>query len=254
MLTNQIISELSKSFDPKLAKDLVDEFLELRKDLQTSTLSRASAGKFVETVVQILEFLETGVYSVSPNVDAYLKGLESRTSTLNDDLRISLSRIARATYTLRNKRNILHKGLIDPNIYDLRFIFSSGQWILTEFIRQYVTSDIHKAGEIVEFIQLPVGSIIEHIDGRKIIHADLSVKEEILVTLYSYYPEKLTIVELCQSLDRRVKNSVYKGVKSLWDEKLVHEKSKGFMLSQPGFAKAQEILKNNSLGVPVSPP
>jgi hypothetical protein len=157
-----------------------------------------------------------------------------------------LSRVARATYTLRNKRNILHKGQIDPNIYDLRFIYSCAQWIFTEFIRQYVTSDIHKAGEIVEFIQLPVSSIIESIDDRKIIHADLSVKDEILVALYGFYPEKISIVELCKSLDRRVKNSVYKGIKSLWEEKLVHEKNKSYTLSQSGFIKAQEILKSVS--------
>src|SRR5689334_15067916 len=110
MLPDEIISEFKKAFDEQLAKDLLKEFLELKKDYQTGTLSRASVGKFIETVVQILEFLEIGSYSEQPSVDNYLKNLESRQTSFSDDLKICLSRIARATYTLRNKRNILHKG------------------------------------------------------------------------------------------------------------------------------------------------
>lgn len=246
MKPNEIVTELSKSFPPELAKDLVKEFLELRKDLQTQTLSRASAGKFVETIVQILEFLEHGSYSTPPSVDAYLKGLESRASSLNDDLRITLSRIARATYTLRNKRNILHKGQVDTNVYDLKFIYSCAQWALTELIRQFITSDINKAGEIVEFIQLPVNSIVESIDGRKIIHAVLSAKEEILVLLYSSYPQRLSKTEIKQSLDRLSDSSIYKGLKNLWGSKLVHENSGVYTLSQKGFSEAESILKKVS--------
>lgn len=246
MKTDDIIIELSKSIPPVLAIDLVKEFMELRKDLQTLTLSRASAGKFIETTVQILEFIETGNYSTVPSVDAYLKNLESRSTSLNDDLKITLSRIARATYTLRNKRNILHKGLVDANVYDLKYINSCAQWILTELVRQYITNDIHKAGEIIEFIQLPVSTVIESIDGRKIIHANLSVKEEILIVLYSIYPERISERKLNVSLDRRAKNSVYKALRSLWDDKRVHENAKLYTLTQAGFLQAQEILKRVS--------
>jgi len=246
MKIDEIIIDLSKSFPPILANDLVKEFVELRKDLQTLTLNRASAGKFIETVVQILEYLETNNYSVQPSVDGYLKNLESRSTSLNDDLKISLRRIARATYTLRNKRNILHKGQVDTNIYDLKFVYSCAQWILTEFVRQFITNDIHKAGEIVEFIQLPVNSIIESIDDRKIVHAKLSVKEEILLVLFSFYPERLTELEINKSLDRRAKTSIYKGLKDLWKEKLIHTNAKLHTLTQTGFVEAQEIMKRLS--------
>jgi hypothetical protein len=246
MKIKDIVIEFSKSFPHILATDLVKEFVELRKDLQTLTLNRASAGKFIETTVQILEHLETGSYSVQPSVDSYLKNLESRATSLNDDLKITLSRIGRATYTLRNKRNILHKGQVDTNIYDLKFIYSCAQWILTEFIRQFITNDIHKAGEIVEFIQLPVNSLIESIDDRKIIHANLSVKEEMLLVLYSFYPQRLTELEINKSLDRRAKISIYKGLKSLWQEKLVHTNEKLHILTQTGFLEAQEIMKRLS--------
>lgn len=243
MNSSEIVNELSKSIPQSLAFDLVKEFLELRQDVQTETLSRASGGKFIETVVQILELLETGRFSTHPSVDAYLKGLESRSTSLNDDLRITLSRIARATYTLRNKRNILHKGQIDTNVYDLKFTYSCCQWILTELIRQLVVTDIHTAGEIVEYIQLPVSSIIESIDGRKIVHAKLTVKQEILIVLYSFYPNRVSQTEIKKSLDRRAESSVYKVIKALWNDKLVHNNRNELILTQTGFLVAQKILK-----------
>jgi hypothetical protein len=43
MKSDDIIIELSKAFPTVLATDLVKEFVELRKDLQTLTLNRASA-------------------------------------------------------------------------------------------------------------------------------------------------------------------------------------------------------------------
>lgn len=242
MKAEDIIAELSKTLPQNLSKDLISDFLELRKDVQTQTLSRASAGKLVETTVQCLEFLESGSYSSPPAVDAYLKNLESRPTILNDDLKIVLSRIARSIYTLRNKRNIVHKGNIDANLYDLKYIYSSTQWILTEFIRQHVTGDIHKAGRIVEFIQLPVSSIIESTDGRKIIHAKLPVKEEVLLVLYSYYPTRVSELEISKSIDRRPRNSVYKAIGALWDEKLIHENDKLYALTQTGFTKSEIII------------
>ncbi len=116
MKVDDLVAELSKYLDGILANDLVKEFVAIRNDCKTGTLGRSSVGKFVETTVQVLQFLEARSYEGNPKVDCYLRELESRPSALNDDLKIALARIARSTYTLRNKRNIAHKGLVDPNI------------------------------------------------------------------------------------------------------------------------------------------
>jgi len=238
-----IIAELSKSLDPKLAKDIVSEFMELKRDYQSMTLSRASLGKFTETVVQILEFIENGSFSTPPSVDSYLKGLESRSSTLNDDLRICTSRIARSVYTLRNKRNILHKGKIDVNMYDLKYAFSAAQWILTELVKEFITADINKAGEIVDFIQIPVSQIVESIGGRKIIHIQCSVEQEILILLNSEYPKYATSGDIQKSLDRRAKSSISNSLKKMWKAKLIHQDSSGYILTQNGLKKFSETIK-----------
>ena len=123
MNSKDLITELAKQIDSKLAKDLVNDFIALRDDCKTGMMGRASVGKFVESVVQLLQFLENGSYDNKPSVDSYLRNLESRPTSFDDDLRIVCARVARAAYTLRNKRKIAHKGTVDPNIYDLRYVF-----------------------------------------------------------------------------------------------------------------------------------
>jgi hypothetical protein len=243
MQPNEIVAEFKKVFDEKLANDLINEFLELKKDYQTGTLSRASAGKFIETVVQILEHLETGSYTAQPAVDNYLKNLESRQTSLIDDLKICLARIARATYTLRNKRNILHKGVVDPNLYDLGFIYSSAQWILTEFVKEYITSDIHKAGEIIQFIQIPVSKYFEKLNDLVLIHANCTVPQEFALVLYSAYPGYLSYSQIQASLERRSKPAISNALKKLWELKQIHKDDNGYKLTQAGFVYAQEILR-----------
>jgi hypothetical protein len=243
MTSQEISIEFEKVFGKKLAEDLLGEFIQLKIDVQTKTLSRASAGKFIETIVQILEFLETGNYSAQPSVDSYLKNLESRTTILSDDLKICVARVSRSVYTLRNKRNILHKGSIDPNLFDLKYIYSAAQWLMTELVRLFVTSDLLKAQEIIEFIQVPVNHFAEKINKRTLILAKCSVPEEIFLLLYTIYPDYLKQTEINQSLDRRSKSSISNSLKDLWKKKLIHKDESGFKLTQLGFISAKELLK-----------
>ena len=89
----------------------------------------------METVVQVLEYLETGTYTNKPNVDGFLREADNKAASLDDGLRICAARIARAMYSLRSKRSIAHKGDIDPSSYDLRFLLGGAQWILAELVR-----------------------------------------------------------------------------------------------------------------------
>ena len=108
-----------------LADDLADHFVEIRRDVAPSTLGRASPGKFVESVVQSHQAFErNGSYDAQPNVDLYLRGLESRQSSLPDGLRICASKLARAMYALRSKRTIVHKADVDPSGYDLHLLYA----------------------------------------------------------------------------------------------------------------------------------
>lgn len=231
---------LGAGIPPALAHDLVDEFLEIRRDVATRTLGRATPGKFVETVVQILQVLENnGNYEQQPNVDAYLRGLESRTSTLSDGLRICASRLARAMYALRSKRSIVHKGAVDTSAYDLRLLHAGAQWMIAELLA--LTNDISgaDAATLVEQVQLPVSELVEAIDGRQIVHGDMTVREEALVVLMGYYPHAVSPVDVVRSIDRRPPGSVRKALGILWKDKLLHRAAdKGVVLTERGLGTA----------------
>ena len=148
-----LVQGLAKKLPNQLVEDLISEFLSLRTECVGQILSKSTIGKFIETTVQILQFLDSGTYDKKPNVDEYLRVLESRSVNLNDDLKICCSRVARGCYSLRNKRSICHKGSIDPNMVDLKYLYSGAQWILAELVRQLMTGDMDEAKKMIDFFK-----------------------------------------------------------------------------------------------------
>jgi hypothetical protein len=210
-------------------------------------LGRGSPGKFVETVVQALQFLEKGTYDIRPDVDAYLRTVESRKSGVDDGLRICAARISRAMYALRSKRGIVHKSAIDPSYYDLRFLYAGAQWTLAELIASTHSIDPAEAGRLVEQIELPVGELVEVLHGQRVVHAKVAIPNEILLLLLSTDPDGLTTSEVEKSLERRSAGSVRNGLSRLWKEKLVQRVSGRYVLTDPGRRKALEVASANGV-------
>jgi hypothetical protein len=234
---------LAARLPPALAADLVSQFLQIRQDVASKTLSRSAPGKFVESMVQALQHLERGAHDSHPSVDDYLKNLESRSSGLSDGLRICASCVARAMYTLRNKRNILHKGEVDPNEFDLRFLFSGAQWLMAELVRQFSGTTMQQAGALIEQIQTPVGALVEDIGIKRLVHGKLSAKDEILVLLHSHYPNGVRLPVIVSSMDRRSSDAVKKAVRELWAAKLVEgSATTDYRLTAPGLKRAMAVI------------
>ncbi len=248
--SDELIQNLSTKLPDELAKDLVNSFIQLRHDTATETLEKSSPGKFVETVVQVLQFLDESKYDKSPKVDNYLKNLESQSTNLPDDLRITLARVARASYTLRNKRSIAHKGEVDPNIYDLRFLFSASQWILSELIRQVLSKDMKTAGKIIELIQTTISPIVEDFGGRRLVLKVGTAEEELLTLLFHYFPEYVSVSQINIDMNRRAKSTVSNVLSSAYRKRYIEgNRQKGFKLTAIGYSVAmssmQKAVKND---------
>ena len=166
MDAKRLTSALSGFIGPKLAGELVADFIKISQDLATKTLERASPGKFVETFVQCLQQIANGSYDQKPNVDDYLNKKAELESNLPDDLRICAARIARAMNTLRNKRNVAHKGQIDPNTVDLAFAHHGSSWIMAELLRNATGLSMQEAGELITLVHAPVGSLSKKLTER----------------------------------------------------------------------------------------
>jgi hypothetical protein len=240
----EVVALLAQTIDRSLAQEVVGQFMLLRQDVLTNTLGRASPGKFVETLVQILQYLESGQYQQKPNVDEYLRQLDSRPSTLHDGLRICASRVARAMYTLRSKRNIAHLGDVDPNTFDLGYLLQSAQWVLAELVRSTSKLSMQETGTIVALIHAPVGGLVEDFGTRKLVTAALPARDEALVLLHNRHPDALTLRQMVEFMDRRSPHTVRKTLRALWQSRMLQGDAKaGYRLTAPGFNAAVEVMR-----------
>jgi hypothetical protein len=238
MNKDRLVHALSTLVSNSLSQDLVDGFVAIRQDFATKTLERAAPGKFVETLVQCLQQMVNGTYAAKPDVDAFLRAVESQQG-LEEGLRICTARIARAVYTLRNKRNIAHKGSVDPNSCDLAFINQAAAWIMAELLRCASGVTMEEAGSLIELVQAPVGSLVEEIDGIRMVHAEVSARCELLLLLHSFYPDRVQLAGIVKSMRARSPASVRNRLGEMRNEKLVYGDPKsGFRLTQAGHAAA----------------
>ena len=144
---------------------------------------------------------------------------------------------------LRNKRNIAHKGDVDPNTYDLAFLVSSAQWVMAELLRHCKGISMEEAGRLVAMVQTPPLTLVEEHGSRKLVLAELTVKDEILVILHSMHPEIVGLNRILESMDRRKPSSVRNAVRELWKEKLVQGDAKaGYKLTGTGYARAVAVI------------
>ena len=247
MTPQELIDELKEHLPVELAEDLVNQCMSIRMDVATETLERAAPGKFVETVVQVLQYLENGTYSKSfksGEVEDFLKNTEARPVNLPQDLKIVVTRVSRGMYSLRSKRSIIHKGTIDPNIFDLRYLYSTAQWILSEIIRHVLSTDVATAGKLVEFIQVPASSIVEDFGDKRLVLRAGTALEEFLTLLLHYYPEPVSASQLHRDMDRRASSTVSNIIPAAYRKRLIEgNRSTGYKLTALGYQRALELVK-----------
>ncbi len=236
-------SALRSALEPliggELARDMVRNFLSMRRDLATKTLERSSPGKFVETFVQVLQYMATGAYDQKPAVDDYLASRAESAAAVPDGLRICGARIARSIYTLRNKRSIAHKNEVDPNTFDLKFVHEGAAWIMAELIRTMTGLTMQQAGALIDLVQTPVDFLVEEIDGTRLVHANLPIHGEILVLLHSQHPKSVPVKDILDSLRARSSGSVRNKLSEMRYGKLINGDLKsGYRLTISGHAAA----------------
>jgi hypothetical protein len=243
MKRRRLEGALATTIPADLAVELVSDFLQIRQDYATKTLGRAAPGKFVETLVQCLQHMARGAHEQNPKVDNFLdKQVESETA-LPDGLRVCAARVARSIYTLRNKRNIAHKNGVDPNTFDLAFIHQAAAWIMAELIRNATGITMQEAGTLIELVQAPVGTLVEEIDGTRLVHANVSIRGELLILLHSHHPERVAVADILASMKARSAGSVRNDLTKLRYEKLVHGDGKtGYRLTRTGHDAAVEEI------------
>ncbi len=244
----RLISALSTILPQKLAAELVEDFVKTRQDFSTKTLERSSPGKLVETVVQCFQHLATGKHDEKPDVDKYLDARLENETKVPEDLRICAGRVARSIYTMRNRRNIAHKGKVDSNIFDLAYLHHATSWIVAEFLRQASGISMHEAGALIAQVQAPVSEIVEEIEGVRLVHADVSLEDEIKILLHSHYPNYVELKAIKTSLVGRNQKSLGNKLRELVEEKQVFgNPATGYRLTLTGWKNTETTIRTIAL-------
>lgn len=244
MKKDDLAVALSSLVDAKLADEIAEDFVRLRGDASTRTLSTSSVGKFVESFVQCLQYMATGKWDEKPNVDTYLDKVAENQSAIPEGLRVCAPRMARAMYTLRNKRNIAHKNPVDANSHDLVTAHQCGAWIISEMLREATCLSMEQAGMLVGQVQAPVGVLVEEIEGVRLVHASVSIKEETIILLHSHYPENVAKSQILRTMSARSPKSVGNDLAALVRDKVIFGNPKdGYRLTQEGMVRAVTLVR-----------
>jgi hypothetical protein len=253
MTSRELIVELKKYLPAELAEDLVNEFISIRADVATETLERTAPGKFVETVIQILQHFAGGTYSrsfKSGEVEDFLRNTEARQIGLPQDLKIVVTRVARGMYSLRSKRGIVHKGGVEPNIFDLRYLYAAAQWILCEITCHALSTNIETARSLVEFIQVPASSLVEDFGDKRLVLRAGTAADELLILLWHYYPVPILPSQLHKDMNRRARPTVSNAVTAAYRGRLIEgNREVGYKLTTLGYGRALGLVKEVTMSL-----
>jgi hypothetical protein len=245
-----VFRDLQMHIDPGLVRDLQVYYRTLKTGYIKGDWEKASlnAGKFIETIVRMLQHLtsQDGSFdSGDIRVDRELRKIMNLPKGVVDDsLRLRIPRVALAVYDVRNNRNVAHSDReISPNRIDSYFVVSACDWILAELTRLFLTDNLGELRDaIAQIIERKV-PIAEKIDGDIVIlKPDLTYKDKMLVTLYTEHPQRLTNGQLRDWTKPRHDSYVTQYLRRLEEEGLVHRNQQGSRLTSSGLRYVEEQI------------
>ncbi|HDD44126.1 MAG: hypothetical protein DRO88_12255 [Promethearchaeia archaeon] len=211
------------------------------------------AGKFVEIVTRILEYIT--INSFTPFEDE-LKVSETLRKFENlpkqdfpESIRIMIPRVLYSLYTFRSKRGGAHIKNIDPTHMDAIYITSACDWIIAELIRLYHTQDDREIQNIIESIVEKKVPLLEEFDNDiKILDPTLPVSGKVLAILYKRYPNFVSKKDIDKWVPTKLSSHISTTLRNLDDRGLIYRKDNNIKLTIKGVKYVEEkILKKITL-------
>ena len=110
---------------------------------------------------------------------------------------------------------------------------------MAEMIRNASSITMEEAGALVELVQAPVGTLVEEIDGTRLVHADVSARVKILILLHSSYPNYVAVEDIQTAMNYREATSIRSRLSELRKKGLIFgSRETGYRLTNPGYASA----------------
>lgn len=233
---------------------LIDSYDQMRRKLSIGEYTEAGAyvGNFCENLINILRDVVGEEVEQDVSVHAFVKKSISNgyEEDVSDWVRVTLPRMAQATYELRSKRDTVHTNLEVPvNHADTQTAVRQCTWVLCELLREFgQEDDIDEIATIIEDLSSP---IVPHIDShngtRLITKADLEPKEEILVHLY-YHGSELSADRLTEWIPGKSKNQITGIIGRMKQDREVFYENGSAKLTSKGEMMALDVIDEHLEG------
>ena len=186
-------NELSKKIHPDIVKEILNEYESVCTDFSTENNLNilASSGRFVDMVLAGIRYWYDST-SVNLNTVSFdslyntIIGLPRRKRDSEEDLLLlEIPNVAKAIYTIRNKKRGAHRKDFDPIMQDRIFLKNSVDWILASLLFVFHTKSEKDIQGIIEtLVQKEIPLIEEFEDGGVLILRKMSFSQKLLLLLY----------------------------------------------------------------------
>ena len=204
-MLQQVRQHLEQTFN----KDLLDKLFEsyqlanehyyLRKHRSCCSES----GRFAEVALRMIQEVTSGTYipigQPIPRFNNEVVELEKADAKkFPQSIRIEIPRTLQVIYDIRNKRDVGHVGGdVDANFSDATLSLICCNWVMTEFVRIYYTSNIDTAQKLVDSLVRIRIPLIQDFDGfLKLLNPKLLLPDKVIALLYYRDSEGATVEEL----------------------------------------------------------
>ncbi|MCW4008178.1 MAG: hypothetical protein NWF09_05780 [Candidatus Bathyarchaeota archaeon] len=229
-MLQQIRQQLEQTFSKELLDKLFESY-QLANEHYYLGKHRpccSEGGRFAEVAFRMLQQVTIGKYIPLGEAIVNFRNEVLELEKADKDkfpvsIRIQIPRTLQVIYDIRNKRDVGHVGGdVDSNSMDATLSLVCCNWVMTEFIRIYYTSDINTAQNLVNSLVKIRIPLIQDFNGfLKILKPELKLPEKILAFLYYRGSEGATVKELNHWLANRIQT----GYMNLTLGKLEHEKA-----------------------------
>ncbi len=185
-MIKEMQEQLEKSFGKGLSQDVISSYYLTISNarINDARTTLVNAGRFVETIIIALQFIETGkaeteVKSVHTAIEVLKKSakLEERTKTL------LLPIIYSSIYSVRNKRDAIHVKSSQIIIFDIELLICACNWALCEIVSCFCEIEDSKLEQWINSILARRLPLIETIDGEEIVIHPVKSSDEILLLI-----------------------------------------------------------------------
>jgi hypothetical protein len=243
---------VSKGIDKTIVDKLIEEYgivkqAHLIGDDEKVVLH---AAKFSDMAMTLIKNKETGLLIDINDVhfDDLFKEIVNYPKPTPEQaiLTLAIPRVAVSIQTLRNKKNVAHIKAIDPCFLDSYYCVSSCDWILSELAMLLYTSDPNEAKELIDSFVKKKVPLVEEFEEQSIVilKKDMTLFDKILLTLYHFYPQRLSTMFLNKQLKS---SSVYVTLGRLDEERLIHRNGEGSKLTQLGIEYVEGMITTKAV-------